>query len=238
MTPDDLPSLLSIAPADAPSRNPPCPDEHTIAAYVDATLAADSRGGIETHLADCAHCLALVGLLSRERESHATESASESAIVRADAPVRPKARPGSGARAVPQWAVAAVIVIAVAALIRVTQPLGPTGGAMDESDTRTTRSTAANSPGLTLLSPDPGADVDAGQLTVRWTSVPGTRYYDVRIVTEAGDVIIEEHVGGTEWRLSNPAVLQPGAEYFVHVDAFIADDKTVSSEHVAFRVVD
>lgn len=236
MTPDELPSLLSTSSGRAPGRRPDCPDEHQVAAYVDATLAAAARESIETHLADCDHCLVLVGLLSREREVQAIEPASDFKIAGTDALTQRGSRPGAGSA--PRWAAAAVVVIAVATLIRVTQPLGPTGRATDDSDIPTTRSAAATSPAVTLLSPNPGADVEAGQLTVRWVPVPGTRYYDVRVVTDAGDVIAEEHVGGTEWRLTNPAILQPGAEYFVHVDAFIADDKTVSSEHVAFRVAD
>ncbi len=236
MTPEDLPSLLSASLAEPSGRGAQCPDEHQIAAYVDGTVATATGGELEAHLADCDYCLALVGLLSREREIAATEPDSNARVARIDEPVQSKPRVGT--RSVPQCAAAAVVVMAMAALIRLTQSPGPTESSVDGSDAPITRSAAATAPGLTLLSPNPGADVNAGQLTVRWTPVPGTRYYDVRVVTDAGDVIAEEHVGGTEWRLSDPAVLQPGAEYFVHVDAFIADDKTVSSEHVAFRVAD
>jgi Putative zinc-finger len=236
MTPEDLPSLLCASLAEPSGRCTECPDEHQIAAYVDGALATETTAGLETHIADCDHCLALVGLLSREREMPATEPVSNARVAYADGPARPKPRVGT--LSVPQWAAAAVVVIAMAALIRLTQSPGPTESSAEGSDAPTTRSAAATAPGLTLLSPTPGVDVNAGQLTVSWTPVPGTHYYDVRVVTDAGDVIAEEHVGGTEWRLSDPAVLQPGAEYFVHVDAFIADDKTVSSQHVAFRVAD
>lgn len=236
MTPEDLPSLLSASLTEPSGRGAECPDEHQIAAYVDGNLPTATRGGLEAHLADCDYCLALVGLLSRERKLPATESVANLRMALAEEPARPDSR--SGTRHVPRWAAAAVVVLAMAALIRVTQSPGPTDDSTEGSAAPTTRSAAATEPALALLSPTPGVDVNAGQLTVRWTPVPGSRYYDVRVVTDAGDVIAEEHVGGTEWRLSDPAVLQPGAEYFVHVDAFIADDKTVSSQHVAFRVAD
>jgi hypothetical protein len=236
MTPEDLPSLLSASLSEPSGRLAECPDEHQIAAYVDGALPTATRRGLETHLADCDYCLTLVGLLSRERAVPATEPVSNPMIARAEEPARRESQ--SGTRPVPHWAAAAVVVIAMATLIRVTQSPGPPDGLTEGSDAPTTRSAAATTSGLTLLSPTPGVDVNSGQLTVRWTPVPGTRYYDVRVVTDVGDVVAEEHVGGTEWRLSDPAVLQPGAEYFVHVDAFIADDKTVSSEHVAFRVAD
>jgi len=236
MTLDDLPSLLSNAPAHVPGRGPDCPEEHAIAAYVDGTLGVDSREGIEVHLADCGHCLALVGLLSRERGVDATEPVAELAIARAQALVRPQSRRhGSSA---PQWAAAAVVVVALASLVRLSQPVTPTEIVNDGSNAPTTRAAAADTQVLRLLSPSPGATVSADELAVRWTPVPGSHYYDVRVVTNAGDVVTEEHVSGTAWRPKDPASLQSGVEYFVHVDAFVADDKTVSSEHVAFRVAD
>jgi len=236
MTPDDLPPLLSNAPAHDPGRGPDCPDEHTIAAYVDATLSTDTREILETHLADCGHCLALVGLLSRERSVEAAEQPSAAAIARARALGRPGLR--RGRYAVPQWAAAAAVLIAVAALLRLSQPLGPADESTARTDARTTRSASASAINLQLLDPVAGATVSAKHLTVRWTPVPGAHYYDVRVVTDAGDVVTEEHVTGTEWHPTNLDALRPGTDYFVHVDAFISDDKAVSSEHVAFHVAD
>ena len=39
-------------------------------------------------------------------------------------------------------------------------------------------------------------------------------------VTDAGDVVIQQRVTGTTWRPPTQLDLQPGAEYFVHVDAY------------------
>lgn len=236
MTPDELPSLLSASPANSGEHGPACPDEHAISAYVDGALDSESRGLLQTHLADCGHCLALVGLLSRERSVDTAEQPSEAAIVRARALGRPGLR--RERYTVPQWAAAAVVLIAVAALLRLSQPLGPADESGVRTDARTTRSAPANAINLQLLDPVPGATVSTRHLTVRWTPVPGAHYYDVRVVTDAGDVVTEEHVAGTEWRPTHLAALRPGTEYFVHVDAYISDDKAVSSEHVAFHVSD
>lgn len=236
MTPDKLAAMLRNHRAVDPGHGPACPDEHLIAAYVDGALTGDSRDGIEVHLADCGHCLALVGLLSRERLSDADDTASGLAIARAPAHVRPES--GRRAGSVPQWAAAAVVVIALGALVRLSQPPGPTADSATGPNAPTTRAAAASTHGLTVLSPGAGATVTVDELAVRWTPVPGSRYYDVRVVTDAGDVVSEQQVTGNEWRPTNQLALQPGAEYFVHVDAFIADDKTVSSEHVAFRVAE
>jgi len=55
-------------------------------------------------------------------------------------------------------------------------------------------------------------------------------------VTDDGDLVVQERVDGTAWQ---PQLeLQPGTEYFVHVDAYPSGDKAVSSEHVPFRVLD
>ena len=234
MTPDELSSLLRASPTNSPGRGPACPDEHAIAAFVDGTLGTDAREPLETHLADCTHCLALVGLLSRGRAAHATESAPEPAIVRARALAQPRSR--HWRPFAPQWAAAAVAVLAMAALVRLSQPSGPTADSGERSDVPTTRTGTATLPGLRLLSPSPGTTVSRKQLIFRWTAVPGTHYYDVRVVTDAGDVVTEEHVTGTEWRLKNPTALRPGLEYFVHVDAYVSDGKAIGSEHVSFHV--
>ena len=84
MTPEDLPSLLSASLAEPSGRGAQCPDEHQIAAYVDGTVATATGGELEAHLADCDYCLALVGLLSREREIAATEPDSNAMVARID----------------------------------------------------------------------------------------------------------------------------------------------------------
>jgi hypothetical protein len=98
--------------------------------------------------------------------------------------------------------------------------------------------TSAPAPGLRVLSPGAESAVDAQRLSFRWTEVPGTPYYDVRILTDAGDVVVQERVTGTTWQPSTPLPLQPGAEYFVHVDAYPSGARAESSDHVPFRVAE
>jgi hypothetical protein len=80
--------------------------------------------------------------------------------------------------------------------------------------------------------------MDARALSFRWSEVAGTPYYDVRIVTDAGDVVVQERVAGTSWQPEARLDLRPGAEYFVLVDAYPEGDKAVSSHHVPFRITD
>ena len=236
MNPDHLTSLLAAGVADDPTRSPACPDEHQIAGYVDAALDEASREQFELHVADCSRCLALVGLLCRERDAEAIQPVLDSAVAPTRAPVTK--RPQRRWRLAPHWAAAAAIVLAVPLLLQVGRNLerGTEGqGRPEPPATRTLASTAA---GLQVLSPGAGTAVDVQQLSFHWTEVPGSPYYDVRILTDAGDVVIRQRVTGTTWRPPAQLKLQPGAEYFVHIDAYPSGDKAVSSDHVPFRLSD
>jgi hypothetical protein len=101
-----------------------------------------------------------------------------------------------------------------------------------------TRTLKSASVGLQVLSPGAGTAVDPQRLSFSWTEVLGTPYYDVRIVTDVGDVVIQQRVTGTTWRPPAPLDLQPGAEYYVHIDAYPSGDKAMSSDQVPFRVSD
>jgi ribosomal protein L27 len=68
--------------------------------------------------------------------------------------------------------------------------------------------------------------------------VSGARYYDVRVVTEAGDVVAEQRLTGTEWHPGSRAALRPDLEYFVRVDAYVSEGNAIGSEHVSFRVAE
>jgi hypothetical protein len=233
MTPEELSALLRASRADTPERGSSCPDEHSIAAYVDGTLITGEQERLEQHLADCSHCLTLVGLVSDERDQTDPDAVADATLNRA----RTLARPGFTRRGfpAPQWAAAATVVLAVGLLVLAAQQPRPSD-AISSFGVPTTRT--ADAPELRLLSPNDGATVDGTQLTVRWSTVPGARYYDVRVVTAAGDVVSEGHVTGTEWRPPNRAALRPGLEYFVQVDAYVSEGKAIGSEHVSFRVLD
>ena len=233
MTPEELSALLKTRGAASPERGRSCPDEHSIAAYVDGALGVEARQQLEDHLADCSHCLALVGLVSGELEDGGSATVPDASVARA----RTLARPGSRRRVPlpPQWAAAATVVLAVGLLLLMAQPRNPS-----DSDTRSgsPATRTAQSPGPQLLSPAEGATIDGTQLTVRWSGVAGARYYEVRLLTAAGDVVSDGQVSGTEWRPPNRAALRPDQEYFVHVDAFVSEGKAVGSEYVSFRVLD
>ena len=241
MSTNDLTSLLRRAGTGHRDRTAACPDEQQIAAYVDGTLEPGEREPLELHLADCNACVALVGLLSRQRDTVAFEPAPELAVARARALL--KADPNRGhprrwQRYAPRWAAAAMVIVSVSAGIHLAQSPGRGIEAQLPPELRTTRSLASSTPALQVLYPSPGMTVDARRLVVRWEAISGSRYYEVRIVTESGDVITEQRVMATEWRPPDDLNLTPGTEYFVHVDAYPSEAKTISSDHIPFAISD
>ena len=236
MDPDQLTSLLAEGASNRPVRSAACPDESRIAGYVDGGLDAAVRQELERHLADCGHCLAVVGVLSRERHAPAAEPVP--AQVLAQARARKTAAPERRWRLAPQWAAAATIVLAVPLLIQISRNLdgGVEGHGLPAA--ATVRAFDSTPDALQVLVPGAGSSVDARRAEFRWTAVAGSPYYDVRIVTDDGAVVVRERVTGTAWQLPAQVPLRPGAEYFVHVEAYPSGDKAVSSEHVPFRVSD
>ena len=231
---DQLTSLLAAGVSVDPGRSPGCPDEHEIAGYVDGGLTAAARDQVGLHLADCSHCLALVALLCRGRDVDAVAPVVAANLEQARA--AGTSRQPHRWRPAPQWAAAAVLVLAVPLLVLIGR--NPDRGAEGQGRPALVqpRNLPAGAAGLRVLEPREGSSVDARRLAFRWTEVPGTPYYDVRIVNDVGDVVIEQQVSGTTWQLPAHLYLQPGAEYFVHVDAYPSGDKATSSEHVPFRV--
>jgi hypothetical protein len=209
---------------------PECPDEHEIAAYVEGAIGESTRDAVELHLADCERCTLLVGTLSR-LEIESAEAVPAETMARAASLVAEK--PNRWPRYLPHLAAAAVLVLAVGVLFN-TREGTPVQA---ESDYRTTRGTDAQ-PEMRILSPASGAGVGADGLLVRWTAIPGTRYYVVRIVTASGSLVAEHRVTDTEWRPGGDVSLHAGEEYYVRVEAYPAAGPSMGSVHVPFTVRD
>ncbi len=235
MTLEHLAARLAEIQPELADPTPDCPDEHTIAGYVDGRLDAAASGQLERHLADCGHCLGLVALLSGEHETGAVVRSSPE-----DTPSPAAIRPARQWRwhAVQKWAVAAALVLAVPILYQTGRNADPVIEDQAGDPSTTTRMAAPAGRGLRLLAPGAGAAVNPSRLLFSWTEVSGSPYYDLRILTDEGDVVVEQRVPGTSWRPPAALGLEPGAEYFVLVEAFPSGDKPVSSRHVPFRIAE
>ena len=234
MDQEKLIDLLRLPLAEASEHTVVCPDDHEIAAYVDGELADQSRGQFEQHLADCDFCIRRVGFLSRLRDTEPAECVPELLLARArrlgTAPRHEETRHGQ------YWAAAAAVVLAVSAVVYsvLEAPAPDPDGQFPTSRASGTTTESTFMP--RVLSPSEGATVDPDRLSFSWTDVPGSIYYDIHIVNDEGDLVWEARVTDTQWAPHADMQLSPGAEYFVRVDAYLAEAKTLSSDHVVFKV--
>ncbi|MCW8925518.1 MAG: fibronectin type III domain-containing protein [Xanthomonadales bacterium] len=230
-------STLKVAPTAG------CPDEHELAAFVDGGLPGESSKKMTTHLADCEYCVAQVGLLTRLGHTAPGQAASELALARARRLGKNSKR--TALQRVSRWACAAVIVLALSLLIKTTSSDPEVSQAIKKalpdavSETigpRQSRNLNTDALRPKVLAPVNGAIVDPGSLVFTWTGVPGSLHYDVRVVTEDGDLVWQTRVAGTELRLPATLHLEPDEEYFFRVDAYLANAKSLNSRHVLFTV--
>jgi len=233
MNPDRLTQLLAAGPLQPSRQSPDCPGEDDVAAYVERALAPPACEQFERHAADCDRCIALVGALSRQRGARAATPVTP----QASSPTPAAGNPARRRWIDPRWAAAAALVLVVPVLLQLGR--GPDRAPEPKAgpDASSTRNVSRDAEGLRVIAPAPGAAMPRTRLSFEWTEVPGTPYYDVRILSDEGDVVARQRVSGSRWQPA-PLTLRQGAEYFVVVDAYPSGDKAVSSRHIPFRVSD
>jgi hypothetical protein len=231
--------LLTLQAAELTERTPFCPEDQQVAEYFEEQLPEAERDRLERHLADCRFCLARLGMVQRLEQSPTAPRIPEDVLATAKS-----MRQATVLRSkqVPAWAAAAVLVVAVGILWQLfpVREIGPVElprihKAEPSSDLRETRSVDAGAMGPRFLSPREGLGIISDASIFRWTAVPSSLYYEVRVVSDAGDLLWRERVEGTEWRLPAGLALTPGLDYFVRVDAYLTDAKTLQSGYLLFR---
>ena len=220
---------------------PACPDDHQIAAVVDGKLSWADRDVFDRHVSDCDFCIARIGTLSGLCAVDVLETVPDITLARARRIVK-RARI---VRHAPRWAAAAVVVLALSFSFNQYSPdYGGAGTSVSslppmakpQANFRPSRNISQNSLLPKILTPDEGAFFDVGNTLFHWTEIPGSLYYDIRIVTWEGDMVWQERVNDTEWGLPDKIELESGVEYYVRVDAYLAEAKSISSPHVLFKV--
>ncbi len=211
-------SYLQRSAAEDKECTPFCPVDNDIAAYVDGDLSDSARILIERHLPDCPACVGRVGQLTR--------------LMRDDAVAKPNETPVSDRKwlgVAPQWAVAATVVLAV-----VWVSWSP--DTIDVTDYQDARNIESVLTPPEILAPDSGVLANRDGFVIRWTDVPGTLYYEIRVVSDVGNLVTAQRVDGTEWAISRDLNLESGREYFIRVDAYLTDAKPISSKFIPFRL--
>lgn len=232
--------LLKLQLAELAGKTPFCPEDQQIAEYFDGVLPPHEIGALERHLADCSHCLARVGMLQRLEGEPSLQRVPEDALASAKAL---HCGPGRRAGINPAWvAAAAMLVMAVALTQLLPLPqigqdaLPRTHRAEPGGELRQTRSIESPSSGPRFLVPVDGSPFAPADHRFKWTAVPGSLYYQLRIVSEEGDLLWQGRISGTEWTIPEGVALFPGVDYFARVDAYITDAKALQSDYLLFRL--
>jgi len=231
--------LLTLQAAELTERTPFCPEDQQIAEYFENELPAAERERLEHHLADCRFCLARLGMLQRLEQNPIAPRIPEDVLAAAKSMGQATV---SRPKRSPFWAAAAVLVIAAGVAYQVfpLREIGQPGlqrvhMSEPSSELRETRSADPAALRPRFLSPGEGPGITATTGSFQWTAVPNSLYYEVRVVSDAGDLLWQERVDGTEWRLPAGLALTPGLEYFVRVDAYLTDAKALQSDYLMFR---
>ncbi len=235
MDTEKLAKLMRIRLPEDRVNTPACPSEHEIAAFCSGALGSAERDRIVLHLADCETCAANLALVSRLRDTESLTATPELTLARARRLTRQGRR--QSVRRFSGWAAAAAVVLTLSIVIDSQREQGPASapGAEGLQSQPTIRIQAPAVTPPQVLAPVSGALVNTNEFVFRWTEIPGSLYYDIHIVSKMGDLVMKERVTGTHWQAPASLAVEPGADYFVRVDAFISDSKTVSSEHVSFK---
>lgn len=225
-----------------------CPADPVIAAYLDGSLTPDQRNRIQSHVVNCDFCRSLIGQIVRTQRSQ-----------------DPLLPPGLLQRAIRQtksqskhlaWSLipaaalmSAVLVFAILMLrtsLRVAIPSPPPPVAPEIAMARpeplprtpvpeTVRKPVSIEQRPHVISPRFNAAVEPAGIEFRWSPVPQTHYYQVRLTSSDGDLIWETQSEATDLRLPASVDLKNGT-YFVWILAQLVDGQVRKSPAVLFRV--
>ena len=240
MNREELKNLL-VQRTDGAERHPGCPPDAELACFLEGGLGEQSHHALITHFADCSYCLERIGMLGRARETELPQQVPDMLLARsrklAETPQSGTGRKHTAAR-LTRWAAAAAILLAVGLVILQPPRPGVSPAPVEQSadQFRSLRNIESGAVGPRILQPRDGMTISSSQAVFNWSSVPDSIYYHVRIVSDEGDLIWRERVEGTQWGIPTELALSPDSEYYVRVDAFLADAKSLNSDFVAFRV--
>lgn len=229
--------LLSRSAANQPVPSEDCSGPTELAAFLEGGLSVVQRKLIQGHLAGCDFCIEQVATLSRARELELLTTLPEATMERAQSLVNTHKQ--SHLRWASRWAVAALLVLTIGVVFkpvsdRQTVP-GQTPVVSDQlADIPQIRSIDRPNVGPEIIIPSSGQALPVNEPVFEWTAVQGSLYYDVRLVSAEGETVWEERVKSTRRALPGDLQLQAGTDYYLRVDAYLAEAKRVSSRHVLF----
>jgi len=216
-------------------RTPACPDDFVFTALAEGEVALDENQNLKEHLSQCEYCIGHLADLRRIGGLDEGEPVPDLLMARARRMGR-----GTGIRVqAPRWAVAALVVLAIGVVSkpffdRQTVPGQSPVVSGQLADIPQFRSIDRPNVRPEILIPSSGQVLPVNEPVFEWTTVQGSLYYDVRLVSVEGETVWEERVKGTRRALPGDLQLQAGTDYYLRVDAYLAEAKRVSSRHVFF----
>ena len=185
-----------------------------IAAYVDGKLAAEEKGRIQSHLADCSECRAEMTELTDLLHAHGRR--------------KRWALAGSGVAA----AVAVILLFIASPLSReapeqVRAIRSPEGAALREAV-----------PTISVAAPAPDATVEQTALVFTWRPVGEGSVYRLAVTDEGGDPVWHGETYDTTALFPSDVVLEKDRIYLWYVDALLADGQTATTGVLRFRTAE
>ena len=217
-----------------------CLPPEGLAAYVDGELRGSDRDEAEEHLARCAYCLGQIAVLSRSQEDTTTTHVPSSVLKQAEGLGKPPQRLWINA---PRWAAAAVVVLAIGFAVErynsaPVEPGADPAATIQDDNFRLTRTIDSRALRPEILAPSPNLALPVSGPEFKWTQIPGSLYYDIRLVSAEGEVVWQERVKDTHTALPEQLELAASTNYYVRIDAYLAEAKRVSSRHVRYTTED
>ena len=245
-----FPAMRSESSENPPTRRWTCPDDQTIAAYVDDALSQNRRAGVEFHLSKCERCRLIVAdVVKLQREHELPVPPFE--FARRPAQYAPAVSAGFRWIWAPAAAVALIVLMTVTiGLLRepqkllVTEPPPPSAPMIAKAEPLPSRNTPLHEilrkPKLSearpvILSPRQDSIVVRENLEFNWKPVSRSRYYEISVVTSEGDLLWEEQTEESALHLPSDLVLKRGS-YFVWITAYLFDGRVARSSPVRFVV--
>jgi len=247
---DDFPAMRTESSQDPPPRGWTCPDDLTIAAYVDNALSQTRKKRVELHLSKCQRCRVIVAdVVKLQRELDLPLPPSELARI----PVQ-LARAGSARLHwiwAPVAALALIVLVAVTiVLLRepqkllVTVPPAPSAPVIAKAEPLHSRNAPVREilrksqvPEVqpVIVSPRQDSIVAGEHLEFNWKPVSHSSYYEVTVVASNGDLLWEGQTEKLIVDLPSEVVLKRGS-YFVWITAYLPDGRVAKSSPVRFLV--
>jgi len=234
---------------DEPKRGWNCLNEGMVAAYVDQTLEDRGKARVERHLSTCAYCRSVVADVVKIQRVGDLTAVPPDLIARVrllgSAPRKrwawglPLAAAGSLA-----CLLLAVTLLETKQSLNLSPRPTPPGPEIFKSQPPSSvvaepreviRGSGSTSQSPTVTDPTRDGIVSPDRLEIRWSAVPHAVYYQVRVLTAAGEPVWQSDTTASMARMPDRLALTSG-KYFVLVSAVMENGRMRKSVPQSFQV--